>query len=142
MHNFIFQLTIKNNYFPIIINSKYDQSDDLAISLLLVHELTHVQQYLDSINKKIATTCLDNEVNAFTSVRHFYVFDLNFNEQTMVDSRIKSIKNSTQITGFLAQFFQTLDAPYKMINMINELVSNSTCQEVDHATSKVHKDCG
>lgn len=73
---------IKSNYFPIVIDSwgSFD-NDDLSTALLLVHEITHVQQYIDNYNLSVhekgsptilsallyetKSSCLDKEVSAF-----------------------------------------------------------------------------
>jgi len=70
---FIFNDTeIKDNYFPITVDKDYSEADDIVNSLLLVHEITHVRQYLDSLNNKQQLSCLDSEVEAFDAGYNFY----------------------------------------------------------------------
>lgn len=64
---------IKNNYFPINVDSDYIYADDAINSLILVHEITHVEQYLQSLDKKkIQLSCIDKEVEAFYALWKFY----------------------------------------------------------------------
>lgn len=82
---------IKNNYYPININSKYKEADDIATALLLTHEITHVQQFIDSKNSKNTNSCIKNEINAFMAQLDFYVI-LNGEEQSSVYQRIENDK--------------------------------------------------
>lgn len=63
---------IKPNYFPITIDSSYNFSDDTLTALLITHEMTHVQQYLDTLNGTDNLSCRDKEVEAFVSQIDFY----------------------------------------------------------------------
>lgn len=63
---------IKDNYFPIFVDKDYVFSDDVVNSLLLVHEITHVRQYLDVMNGKSDLSCIDKEVEAFYAEWMFY----------------------------------------------------------------------
>lgn len=73
---------IKSNYFPIVIDDLGNFfSDDLSTALLLVHEITHVHQYINKYNfgvdptwedtplrifsKMTKSRCLNNEVSAY-----------------------------------------------------------------------------
>ena len=64
---------IKPNYFPITIDDSYNYADDTLTSLLITHEMTHVQQYLDSLNDTDNLSCRDKEVEAFISQADYYV---------------------------------------------------------------------
>lgn len=133
---------IKHDYYPIIVNSKYVESDDIAIILLLTHELTHVQQYIDAVNNKKETSCLDNEANAFMATRIFYIFGFNFQETGMADERIKTLKSlsnnnkSTGIVGYYQNYiYSSFDTPFMMIDLVQKLVRESTCRTTENIES-------
>ncbi len=83
---------IKTNYFPITVSSDYDFADDIVTALLLSHEMTHVQQFIDTQNGKNALSCIDSEIDAFIAQLDFYVI-LNNEENSSVFNRIKSDGN-------------------------------------------------
>jgi hypothetical protein len=56
---------ISDDYFPITVDDSYSYSDDATTALLLVHEITHVQQYIQLLNGKDKLSCIDKEVEAF-----------------------------------------------------------------------------
>lgn len=74
---------IKPNYYPVTVDTGYMFTDDAETALLLTHEITHVQQYIDSVNNKTKLVCLDDEVSAFMSQLDFYV-ELNTEENKSV----------------------------------------------------------
>lgn len=63
---------IKPNFFPITIDKSYKFTDDTLTALLITHEMTHVQQYLNSLKGKDLLSCRDKEVEAFISQIDFY----------------------------------------------------------------------
>jgi len=63
---------IKEDYFPITVGKDYSYADDSVNSLILVHEITHVYQYLNSINNQDDLSCIDKEVEAFYAQWKFY----------------------------------------------------------------------
>lgn len=63
---------IKSNYLPITIDDSYNFSDDTLTALLITHEMTHVQQYFDSLKGNDLLSCRDKEVEAFISQIDFY----------------------------------------------------------------------
>lgn len=63
---------IKPNFFPITIDKSYKFADDTLTALLITHEMTHVQQYLDSLKGNDLLSCRDKEVEAFISQIDFY----------------------------------------------------------------------
>lgn len=80
---------IKDNYYPITIDVDYKYNDEAVNALLLVHEITHVQQYLDFLNNKPELSCIDKEVEAFYAQWKFYSFQ--FPESTKsIDLRIQN----------------------------------------------------
>jgi hypothetical protein len=87
---------IKDNYYPITIDKDYGYNDEAINALLLVHEITHVQQYIDFLNGKNELSCIDKEVEAFHSQWNFYKFQFPEIRKT-IDLRIQNDKklNST-----------------------------------------------
>lgn len=83
---------IKPNYFPISIDKKYDNADDLVNALLLTHEITHVNQYINQLNNKDTLSCIDKEVNAFYS-QLLFTTELNQEESKSLDLRIENDQN-------------------------------------------------
>lgn len=63
---------IKDNYYPVFVDENYDESDDFLTALLLVHEITHVRQYLDTLNGVNNLSCIDMEVEAFDAAWGLY----------------------------------------------------------------------
>lgn len=80
---------ISDNYFPIHIDKNYRYSDEAVNSLLLIHEITHVQQYIDETNGKSSLSCIDKEVEAFNAQYNFYI-NLSGEYAKSVDLRIKN----------------------------------------------------
>lgn len=56
---------IKQDYYPVTVDESYSYADDLLNALILLHEITHVQQFIDSKNGKDELSCIDKEVEAF-----------------------------------------------------------------------------
>ncbi|MFA5750010.1 MAG: hypothetical protein WC895_02195 [Candidatus Shapirobacteria bacterium] len=100
---------IKPNYFPITIDSNSNFfADDLSTAILLVHEITHVQQFIDSYNANIDTKlpdiiryafnvntksdCLTHEVFAFNK-QLIFTLKLNDEEEKSINYRIENDKN-------------------------------------------------
>lgn len=83
---------IKNDYFPITIDTDYSYNDDILNALLLVHEITHVQQYMDALNGKDNLSCIDKEAEAFFA--QFRLYSIQFPEvRKSMDLRIENDKN-------------------------------------------------
>lgn len=100
---------IKPNYYPIMIDDWENFfADDLSTALLLVHEITHVQQYIDSYNASIdpnfpdylkaafkretKSGCLDNEVFAYKNQLKF-ILKLKDEEKKSIDYRVLADEN-------------------------------------------------
>lgn len=83
---------IKKDYFPIIVNKSYNYSDDILTALLITHEMTHVQQYLDSLSSEDNLSCREKEVEAFISQIDFYVL-LNNEENKSVWLKMNESNN-------------------------------------------------
>lgn len=121
---------IKHDYYPIIVNSKYVESDDALIALLLTHEMTHVQQYIDSVNKIKTFSCIDGEVNAFLAEERFYISGLNDEENRSVLTRINEALDNKE-TGFSLEYPNPFDSQLLMLNTIQNLFSSplSKCEK-------------
>lgn len=83
---------IKPDYYPVTVDTSYMFTDDVLTALLLTHEITHVQQYIDSVNGKTKLSCLDDEVSAFMSQLDFYL-TLNTEENKAVWLRMQEKDN-------------------------------------------------
>ena len=83
---------IKTDYYPITVSSNYRSTDDIVTTLLLSHEMTHVQQYIDVLNGKAALSCIDREIEAFIAQLKFYVM-LSNEEHSSVYYRIQNDEN-------------------------------------------------
>ena len=83
---------IKENYYPITVDVDYGYNDEAINALLLVHEITHAQQYIDFLNGKPEISCIDKEVDAFHSQWNFYKFQFPETRKT-IDLRIQNDKN-------------------------------------------------
>jgi len=96
---------IRPDYFPVTIDAvTYEYSDDLTTALLLVHEITHVQQYimrpscykegkfkLGEVVTSCEGFCLNNEVAAFYS-QLLFINQLNDEEKKSLYFRIENDK--------------------------------------------------
>ena len=64
---------IRQNYYPISVDASYSLTDDVLTALLLSHEMTHVQQYINQLNGKESLACYDKEIEAFMAQLDFYL---------------------------------------------------------------------
>lgn len=80
---------IRDNYFPIYVDKSYNSTDDYTSALLLVHEITHVEQYIKTVNKSgEQLSCIDKEVDAFYAQWRFPL-NLNNDERRSIYDRIR-----------------------------------------------------
>jgi len=84
---------IRTDYYPITVSADYRYADDITTALLLSHEITHVQQYIDERNSKDVLPCIDKEINAFIAQQDFYAI-LNTEE---IDSGYHRIQNDKSL---------------------------------------------
>lgn len=80
---------IKSNYYPIIVNSRYQEADDVVIALLLIHEINHVQQYINTQNGNEHLSCIEREIESFYAQQDFWPL-LNSEEGQSILSRYHS----------------------------------------------------
>lgn len=83
---------IKQDYFPVTIDKDYEYADDLLNALILVHEITHVQQFIDAENGKKELSCIDKEVQAFYASWKLFGI-LNSEEWKSLDFRLTNDKD-------------------------------------------------
>jgi hypothetical protein len=116
---------IKSNYFPIVIDDLGNFfADDLSTALLLVHEITHVQQYIDRYNfgvdptysdsplrilsKMTKSKCLDNEVFAYKN-QLLFTLKLKDEERKLLNYRVMADEHpipQIELLGSLQSAFQ------------------------------------
>lgn len=104
---------IQNNFFPIYVNKSYRDIDDITIALLLVHEITHVRQYLDYLNGVDTMSCIDKETEAFDAGFNFARWQYGENEKT-IDLRIKydeELHPQLQIYKSITESFPKITTP-------------------------------
>lgn len=75
--------SIEANYFPIYVDKDYGETDNLITALLLVHEITHVRQYLDLLNGGENFSCIDKETEAFDAAFNFARWQYGESEKTL-----------------------------------------------------------
>lgn len=76
----------------ILINPDYKNYDDLTISTILIHELTHVGQKINETTNKIKSDCFGSEAEAFTS-QAIFLSQLNQEEVRSIYARIRENAN-------------------------------------------------
>lgn len=92
---------IKENYFPITVDADYSSTDDVVTALLLVHEIVHVQQYLDYLHNTIESSCIDKETEAFYAQIRFYSIQ-NTEIRKSIDLRIEHDENLNPQLGIIS----------------------------------------
>lgn len=83
---------IKDNYYPIYIDKSYKEADDYINAILLVHEITHVAQYINEINDKNELTCVKKESKAFLN-QYAFIGLLTQEEKLLLRSRVNTSEN-------------------------------------------------
>jgi hypothetical protein len=126
---------IESDYFPIYVDSDYLQTDDLVTALLLVHEITHVRQYLDTLNGVQELSCIDNEVEAFDAAYNFGIRQFGENEKT--------IELRTLYDEDLHPQLQTLNTIKNSFGLIRPLTGpNGLCEGAsgNECTNRINQD--
>ena len=124
---------IRDNYYPITVDNSYTSADYITTALLLSHEITHVQQYIDVLNGKNNLSCVDSEINAFLSELDLYA-NLNTEENSSAYYRIQNDESlhpqlqmlDTMMTinrdaHFVSKKCEFLDNECTKTNLANEL---------------------
>lgn len=127
---------IKENYYPITVDVDYKYNDEAINALLLVHEITHVQQYIDFLNGKPEVSCIDKEAEAFLSQWKFYKFQFPETRKT-IDLRIQNDKD-------LNHTLQIIETIQKQITLRfderkNECLNNSAKLSVEDCIDEFDK---
>jgi len=79
---------VKSNYFPITVDKKYKDADDVVTALLITHEMEHVQQFLNKTPMDTRNECLKAEAEAF--IAQWSLFgSLSIEEMTSINARIE-----------------------------------------------------
>lgn len=95
----------------ILISPDYKTYDDLTISTILIHELTHVGQYINETVNKTKSDCFGSEAEAFTS-QAIFLSQLNKEEVRSIYSRIRENVNANPAFSILLGIEQTQGEAY------------------------------
>jgi hypothetical protein len=95
----------------ILISPDYKTFDDLTISTILIHELTHVGQYINETVNKTKSDCFGSEAEAFTS-QAIFLSQLNKEEVRSIYSRIRENVNANPAFAILLGIEQTQGEAY------------------------------
>lgn len=94
---FVFDKSISTpNDLVIYVDKSYKSNDDLLTAILVVHEITHAQQfYNEAINGENTISCVDKETDAFMSeLLLLYYFNAEERESIIYRSFGKEISNT------------------------------------------------
>lgn len=130
---------IKENYFPIHVNQNYRKSDDIINAILLVHEITHVEQYIIEKNGNDALSCIDKEVDAFYASWNFYKRQYDENRKS-VDFRLEhdeDLHSQLQIINVIKNQFSS--SPIRGLSGENGLCNGSGA-EGDSCIDRIRND--
>ena len=111
----------------ILINPDYKSFDDLSISTIMIHELTHVGQYVDQIKNKKTIDCFESEADAFTS-QAIFLSQLNKEEIRSIYSRIKDNLNINPAFNILLGIEEKQTEAYKACDRL-KVENNLTPQQ-------------
>lgn len=95
----------------VLISPDYKIYDDLTISTILIHELTHVGQYINETVNKTKSDCFGSEAEAFTS-QAIFLSQLNKEEVRSIYSRIRENVNANPAFAILLGIEQTQSEAY------------------------------
>lgn len=101
----------------ILISSDYKTYDDLTISTILIHELTHVGQYINEKINKTKSDCFGGEAEAFTS-QAIFLSSLNKEEVRSIYSRIRENVNVNPAFAILLGIEQKQTEAYNACNRL------------------------
>lgn len=99
---------VEPNVYTIYVDWRYGGYDDLTTAMLLVHEVTHVQQYIDELNNEKRMTCIEQEAQAFYSQISLRT-QLNQDELNSIESRIGNEKYTNPQLQILDTLLQVRD---------------------------------
>lgn len=84
---FMFTPTQSMEKFDIFVSPKYQVKDDLLTSILLVHEIVHVRNFISSQRQGKQLDCFENEASAF-STQNYFASILNQEEINSINARV------------------------------------------------------
>ncbi len=96
----------------ILMNPSYKSFDDLSIATVLIHELTHVGQYVNEKVNKTKSDCFVSEAEAFTS-QAIFLSQLNKEEVRSVYARIRENVQANPAFNILLGIEQKQAEAYK-----------------------------
>lgn len=96
----------------ILISPDYKTYDDLTISTILIHELTHVGQYINETVNKIESDCFGGEAEAFIS-QAIFLSQLNQEEVRSIYARIRDNVRANPAFNILLGIEQEQAEAYK-----------------------------
>jgi len=70
----------------ILVSPRYRVKDDLITATLLIHEISHVLDYLSALQKDLEVPCFETEANAFNN-QNAFLLQLNDEERRSLESR-------------------------------------------------------
>jgi len=129
---------IRNNYFPIYVDIAYAESDDVITGLLLVHEITHVRQYLDSVNSKKELSCIDKEAEAFHAIFEYERFQFGEYRKSL-DLRLQHDKNLHPQLETIKAISEAI-APGGIVVPIHETCEGYSRDDTSYCIFKNHRD--
>lgn len=87
----------------VLIDSSYSKYDDLSLALLLVHEINHAGQYINSINTNNANKCFDEETDSFL-VQDIFFSLLTDEERRSIYTRLNDDPNKNPAISVILMF--------------------------------------
>lgn len=85
-----------SNNLVIKVNNSYSFTDDLSTAYLLIHEVTHAKQFMETISGEKEWRCVDSEVEAFYE-QLIFGSDINREESKSVIARLETGSNNSQL---------------------------------------------
>lgn len=99
----------------IYVDNSYKEKDDLLIALLLIHETSHVLDYIEFLETGIKKSCVESEVTAFYMQNGFISY-LNNEEQMSLLARINAFQAGHYKTNRRAE--QSMSMLFQLKNLM------------------------
>lgn len=110
---FLFDENSSLQEIKVYVDQSYKLNDDLLLALLLHHELTHVNQYIESKQNGTMQPCQESEINAYLS-QLFFLKLLNTEELDSIILRWESFRSGEHTNSQSLSTFQMIDTLFKM----------------------------
>lgn len=110
----------------ILVNPDYKNYDDLTISTILIHEITHVGQYVNRKSRNIPYNCYRDEAEAFTA-QTVFLNQLNPEEVRSIFSRIRENAKANPAFEILLEVFKTEGESYSACDKLR--ITNNLSRE-------------